>query len=393
MRITKVDIHRIRIPLTVPTLWMGGVNRSWSRAIVRMHTDEGLEGIAETVGDDSTVRQICELTPVFIGEDPFDHEVVLRKFWDIPATRGTSGKCAVQVLESACWDVIGKAVQRPLCQLLGGAVRSKVAAIAYVGYPARGAAGMGAERRAREVTQYAEELVATHGFRTIKMKGGVLRPEEELATVRALREAFPLHALRFDPNASWSVETAIRIGHSFEELGLEWYEDPVWGVERMSRARRDVRIPFATNMCCVQLDQLPVAIRARAVDIQLLDVHEWGGVAATLKAAAVCETFGIGVGLHSGGEAGISTALNLHLAAAFPTFPYAMDSFYHQQMADVIAEPHRYVDGALNVPKGPGLGVEIDEAKLRHLESLYERGDTYESVSDPAEGLRFPGRW
>ena len=392
MKITGVTFHKVNIPLLAPTLWIGGVNRAWTRTIVRMQTDEGLEGLAETSGGDATLGQLQALKEHFIGQDPFDRQKILNQFWYVPTYEGMSGKYAIQALETACWDLMGKALDRPLHQLIGGAVRQEIPTIAYVFFEPDADGGIGIARP-EQVVEAAAELVARHGLATIKLKGGVYEPEREVATVRALRDAFPDHLLRFDPNALWSVETTVRMARPLEDAGLEWLEDPCWGVEGMSRARRDVRIPFATNMCCVQLDQLPTAIRAGAIDIQLLDVHDWGGLTWTLKGAAVCEAFQLGVGLHSSGEAGISTALYLHLAAALPTLPHAIDSLYHHQSDDVITEPHRYLDGCFAVPEGPGLGVELDLEKLRHLESVNAaEGDTLSYTDfDRSNALRMPG--
>jgi glucarate dehydratase len=395
VRITGASFHKINIPLEAPTLWIGGVNTSWTRTIVRMQTDEGIEGIAETSGGDATVGQLRTLLPLFVGSDPLDRTTLLRRLWYVPAADGMSGKNAVQALETACWDIMGKATGLPLHQLLGGKLRSQIPTIAYLFYRAMSAAhGRSDEDEAREMVEHGRELIERHGFGTIKLKGGVRTPDSEYGTALALREAFPHHRLRIDPNALWTVETAIRMGRRFEELDLEWYEDPVAGIEGMSRARRDVRIPFATNMCCVQLDQLPTAIRAGAMDVQLLDVHDWGGLTNAMKGAATCEAFQVGVGLHSSGEAGISTALNLHVAAALPSLPYAIDSLYHHQTRDVITVPHRYLNGCFTVPEGPGLGVEIDDDNLRQLESFNEEeGDRPSYAGVVSSEPRFPGMY
>jgi glucarate dehydratase len=376
MRITDVTVHTVNIPLEAPTLWIGGVNRSWTRTIVRMRTDEGIEGIAETGGGHGTRRQLELLKKAFIGEDPFNRQKVLAPFWYLPGHEGLNGMHAVQALETACWDIIGKALDRPLCQLLGGRLREHIPAVAYVMYRLRSPDGRGGERSPQQLVEHAQELVEALGVGTIKLKGGVLEPDKELAAVRALRAAFPDHRLRFDPNALWSAATAVRLGRQLEELELEWYEDPTSGLEAIGRVRQTVRIPIATNMYAIGLHQLASAIRHRAVDVELLDLQDWGGIVAATKGAATCEAFGVGVGLHSHGEAGIYTALCLHVAAALPTLPYAIDSFYHHQLQDLITEPHRYVDGGFQVPSGPGLGVEIDEDKLRSLERLnQEEGD------------------
>jgi glucarate dehydratase len=376
MRVTDIAIHTVNIPLEAPTLWIGGVSRSWTRTIVRMRTDEGIEGIAETGGGDGTRRQLELLKEAFVGADPFDRQKILAPLWYLPGHEGLNGVHAVQALETACLDIIGKALDRPLCELLGGRLREHVPAVAYVMYRLHAPDGRGGERSPEQIVEHAQELVESLGVRTIKLKGGVLEPDEELAAVRALRATFPNHRLRFDPNALWSTATAVRIGRQLEELELEWYEDPAPGLEAIARVRQAVRIPIATNMYAIGLDQLGSAIRSRAIDVELLDLQDWGGTGAATKGAATCEAFGIGVGLHSHGEAGIFTALCLHVAAALPTLPYAIDSFYHHQPEDLITMPHCYVDGCFRVPIGPGLGVEIDEDKLRYLERLnQEEGD------------------
>ena len=266
--------------------------------------------------------------------------------------------------------------------------------IAYMFYRARNAEGWGGEETPAEIVRHTQDVVNRTGCQTIKLKGGVFPPQDEYDAVAALRDAFPTHAIRFDPNSLWSVETGVRFGRKFEQLDLEWFEDPVWGIEGMSRVARVLDIPLATNQCCVQLDQLPTAIRSGAIDVQLLDVHDWGGITATMKAAATCQVFQVGLGIHSGGEAGISTALQLQIAAALPVLPYAVDSHYHHQTADVITVPHQYADGCFALPPGPGLGVEIDEDQLARLVELNENeGDRVFYGHDDHEQPRFMGMW
>jgi glucarate dehydratase len=394
VRITDVEFHKINIPFEAPMLWSGGVNRSWTRIIARMQTDEGIEGIAETCGGDATLVQLHAIKEFFLGEDPFDRERILKNFWYLPTYQGNSGKYAIQALETACYDIMGKACGRPLCQLLGGRMRTEIPMIAYMFYRLQGADGRGGEQTAEAMVEATREIVERTGVRTIKLKGGVFPPEEEYRCAVLLREAFPDRRLRFDPNSLWSVETAIRYGRRFEALDIEWYEDPVWGIEGMSRVANVLDVPLATNMCTLQPDQIPQTIRLGAVDVQLLDPADWGGIGATMKAAATYQTFQIGLGMHSGGEAGISTALQLQIAAALPVLPYAIDSHYHHQTEDVITRPHDYVDGCFRLPEGPGLGVEIDEDQLEKLERLNEtEGDLLFYGHDDRTEPRFMGMW
>ena len=137
MKITGVQFHKINIPFEAPMLWSGGINRSWTRIVVRMQTDEGIEGIAETCGGDSTLVQLEALKGFFLGEDPFDRERILKNFWYVPTYHGNTGKYAIQALETACLDIMGKACGRPICQLLGGRMRTEIPMIAYMFYTSR----------------------------------------------------------------------------------------------------------------------------------------------------------------------------------------------------------------------------------------------------------------
>ena len=394
MRITGVRFHKINVPFEAPMLWSGGVNRSWTRIVVRMQTDEGIEGIAETCGGDATLLQLHAAKEFFLGEDPFDRERILKNFWYLPTYQGNTGKYAIQALETACFDIMGKATGRPLCQLLGGRMRTEIPMIAYMFFRGQGAGGQGGEQTPEALLEATLEIVARTGVRTIKVKGGVLDPESEFRATASIREAFPDHRLRFDPNSLWSVETSIRYGRRFEQLDLEFYEDPCWGIEGMSRVARALDVPLATNMCTLDLDEIPQTIRLGAIGVMLLDPCDWGGVTAFMKAAATFQVFQIGIGMHSGGEAGISTALQLQLAAALPVLPYAIDSHYHHQTDDVITKPHEYVDGCFRLPEGPGLGVEIDDERLARLEALNEREGDFSFIGheDRAE-LRYMGMW
>jgi glucarate dehydratase len=394
VRITGVRYHKVNIPFEAPMLWAGGVNRSWTRIVVRMQTDEGIEGIAETCGGDATLVQLRDLESYFVGEDPFDRERILKNFWYVPTYQGNAGKYAIQALETACWDIMGKATNRPICQLLAARHRTRIPMIAYMFFRLPGPDGRGGERDCEALVAETKRLVTETGLGTIKFKGGVLPPEIEYEGTVAFREAFPEARLRFDPNSLWSVETAIRIGRRMEALDLEFYEDPVWGIEGMSRVREKVSIPLATNMCTLDRDEIPQTIRLGAIDIQLLDPADWGGITEMWKAASTYETFQIGCGFHSGGEAGISTALQLQLAAALPVLPYAVDSHYHHQTADVITKPFRYVDGCFELPEGPGLGVEIDEDSLARLEELNEREGDLIFYGDAQRGEPpYKGMW
>jgi glucarate dehydratase len=141
----------------------------------------------------------------------------------------------------------------------------------------------------------------------------VYPPKYELECYTALAEAFPEDTLRYDPNCALSVEEALRFGRSIEDLNNDYYEDPTWGLNGMRRVREAVNIPLSTNTVVIDFEQLAANIRDPAVDIVLLDTTFWGGIRPCVKAAGVCETFQLGVAVHSSGELGIQLATMLHL--------------------------------------------------------------------------------
>jgi glucarate dehydratase len=191
----------------------------------------------------------------------------------------------------------------------------------------------------------------------------------------ALRDAFgPDVPLRVDPNGIWTLETAVRCGKRLEGL-LEYYEDPVRGQEDMARLRSLVKIPLATNMCTTSFECLPGSVRHASEDIILSDHHFWGGLRASVELARMCRTFGRGMSMHSNSHIGISLAAMTHLAAAVPNLTYSLDTHYPWQSEEVIVGGRMQfdADGCLPVPKGPGLGVELDRAMLAKLHDNYVR--------------------
>jgi len=216
------------------------------------------------------------------------------------------------------------------------------------------------------------------------MKGGVFPPEYELECYRALASEFKDDRFRFDPNAVWSTETAIWFGQQIEDLRNDYLEDPVFGLNGMRRVREKVRVPLATNTVVVNFEQLATNVLDTAVDVILLDTTFWGGIRQCIKAANVCETFQLGVAMHSSGELGVQLATMLHLAAVIPNLSFAGDAHYHHLTDDVIVGgKFEYNDGQIEVPKAAGLGVKLDYDKLSAYKELYRRLGPYPYDQDP----------
>jgi glucarate dehydratase len=293
-------------------------------------------------------------------------------------------------IEIACYDIIGKATGRPVADLLGGCYRDLVPFSAYLFYKHAGIGGTDglaeASTAARERDDYlarealspegivrqAQDFTRLFGFKSIKLKGGVLEPKQEAATIHALRETFgPDVPLRLDPNGFWSVETSVAIGNELAGA-LEYLEDPTSGKIAMAEVAKRVPMPLATNMCTTAWTDIPETAARGSIQILLTDIHLWGGLAATVKLAHLCRFFGWGVSMHSNSHLGISLMAMAHVASAIPNLTYACDTHYPWQAEEVIVGGKRqFTNGAIRIDDTPGLGVELDEDALAHLHEQY----------------------
>jgi glucarate dehydratase len=182
----------------------------------------------------------------------------------------------------------------------------------------------------------------------------------------------------------WSSETAIWFGQHIEDLNNDYLEDPVFGLNGMRRVREKVRMPLATNTVVINFEQLATNALNTAVDVILLDTTFWGGIRPCIKAAGICETFQLGVAVHSSGELGIQLATMLHLGAVIPNLSFAADAHYHHLADDVIeGGKMRYEKGSIQVPSTPGLGVKLDREKVAEYSELFRRLGPYSYDQDP----------
>jgi len=376
MKISRITATIVSVPFVAPIRWSGGANEDWTRIIVEMETADGHFGLGETLGGTVTKALIdTEIAPMFLGENPFDLERILSKATFVPLYYGKCGYCAIAALEVACWDLMGKATGQPVCRLLGGRLREEIPFAAYVYHRNSNKEGAGRVDTVEDVVARAEELVEAHGFTTIKYKGGVKTPEEEIEILRALRARFPAAKLRYDPQAIHSAATAIRIGKAIEPLDLEYYEDPCWGNVAMARVRERVAVPIATNMCVIDLDSAAEGITLGSVDVILGDIFEWGGVTAMVKLRGACEMFQVNLNFHSAGELGIATAAYLHVAASTAALTHALDTHATELAGEVIADGVVALTarGTMRVPDGAGLGVTLDADRFAAAAEAFRR--------------------
>lgn len=384
-----------------PLLNAAGLHAPYAlRIVLEIITDDGIYGISEIPGNTDIEAALIEAREILIGEDVFQlnkiRQLLTARFGsESPLERGEAPwdqRKLVHIFSSvevACLDIIGKVSGRPVVDLLGGKMRESVPFSAYLFYKyegAGGAWGFGTDPAAKgweaakqrsalnpeEIVAQARAMCREFGFKSIKLKGGVFEPRIEVDTILALYEDFgPKVPLRFDPNAIWKPETALQYGKELEGV-LEYLEDPVRGQENMAELRKVLKTPLATNMCTTTFEDIPNSIKIGAEDIILSDHHFWGGLKASMTLSGICDTFGRSLSMHSNSHLGISLAAMVHLGAALPDMPYALDTHYPWQSDEVILGGRiKFVDGAVAVPSEPGLGVELDREALSKLHQNY----------------------
>ncbi len=378
-----------------PLLNQVGVHQTLAlRAVIELETGSGITGLGETYGDADHLRRLQTAADAIIGADVFAHHQVRALVAESLSgsvggdTHGltgsvTSGGTVDRVFapfEVACLDVAGRALGRPVSDLLGGAVRDRVPYSAYLFYKWAGHPGAvpdqwGAALDAEGIVAQARRMIAAYGFSAIKLKGGFFPPGTDIEVIQALHGEFPALPLRLDPNGAWTPETSIKVGQELAGV-LEYLEDPTIGIPGMAHVAREVPMPLATNMCVVDFEHVAPAVAEGAVSIILSDLHYWGGLRRSVELARICATFGLGLSMHSNSHLGISLAAMTHLAAATPELTYACDTHWPWKPAgeDVI-EPGAlsFRDGSVAVPTGPGLGVELDRDALARRAEQYQR--------------------
>jgi glucarate dehydratase len=419
LRIVDLRIHSIAIA-DPPLRSSYGLHAPYAlRTIIELDAGDGLVGIGETHGGDVIAGQFAALRTRVVGMDPFRLVGDLLPMIDPAAASAADRSQTYQVpgenpldagarlysaLDIACLDLIGRAVGRPACDLLGGRARDAVPFSAYLFYKHAGGGGEGADARGDEygealspeaIVRQARQMMAKYGFREIKLKGGVLDPDDEIAAMKALYDAFgPGVPLRLDPNCAWSVDTSLHVGRSLaHELGRGGYlEDPAAGFDGMGAVRQGllaegIDMPLASNVAVTSFTDLVPASTTGAVQIVLCDPHYWGGVRQIQHLSRVCQTLGLGLSMHSNSHLGVSLMAMAHAAAAAPHLTYACDTHYPWQDDDdeVVAGGRVPIDdGCVRIPERPGLGVELDPDRLARGRERYV-GCPYRKRDDEAE--------
>lgn len=417
MKITELRIHPVACA-DPPLRSSYGLHAPYAlRTIIELKTSDGLTGISETYGGDAQIAMYEQMRERIVGMDPFaltslwrdlttvDAAGARNQNWHVPgenpADRGTRAFAAIEI---ACLDLIGKAVGKPLCDVVGGRARDAAPFSAYLFYKHAGGGGLGDDERedeygeglsAEQMVAQCKQFIANYGFEEIKLKGGVLEPAEEIRTIQKLREEFgPKFPLRIDPNCAWSVDTSVEIGRALkQELTNGGYlEDPCSDIEGMAEVRRrllaeGIDTPFASNVAVTCFAHVPQAWKADGVQIVLSDPHYWGGIRKQQQLSHLCETLGMGLSMHSNNHLGVSMMIMAHAAAASPHLTHACDTHYPWQTEKdevVLGGRVPIVKGCVAIPDKPGLGVDLDYDQLARGAERYHRLE-YKKRDDEAE--------
>jgi glucarate dehydratase len=383
-----------------PLLNAAGIHEPWAlRSIIEIETDSGLVGINESYGDLPMLEALAKAAPALTGLSPWALNEMDTRVAALVAPKQMSAseflgqqvslapgthvsKTVAKVIsafEVAMMDLQGQLANAPVVDLLGGAARPAVPFSAYLFFkyaehiekpyaPDPFGEGITPE----QMVAQARRMIEQYGFKSIKLKAGALPPEQEVAAMLALAKAFPGAPLRIDPNANWTVATSLKVVEQLRGV-LEYYEDPAPGLDGMAAVAAACEVPLATNMVVTDLKEFRRnAEMGCPVKIVLSDHHYWGGLRATQRLALMCETFGLGLSMHSNSHLGISLMAMTHLAASVPQLSYACDTHYPWQDDEVVQGGRlRFENGSLRVTTTPGLGVSIDREALARLSDNY----------------------
>ncbi len=389
--ITGLTITPIALP-DPPILAASGCHGPYFlRNVVELTTEGGVLGVGETHGGEGVTTALERARKVVVGQNAFAYRKFAREL-------KTLGMACYAGIELAALDACGRATGRRLCEMIGGPVRDAVEFAAYLFYRyaadhpvvladphlvdprGRGDRALddwGEVRSVEAMSKLAARFRDRFGFRVFKLKGGVLTPEVERDSLKAMAtELGPEARLRIDPNARWKVETAVRIGRDLARLPMEYYEDPVQGQEKMAEVRRATGLKMSTNMCVTSFDHIPKALRLHPIDVLLCDHHYFGGFAGCQALGPICQAAGWSMSQHSNNHAGVTMAAMIHLAASIPQLTLASDTHYPWLVegADIIEGPKLPIrDGRMQVPAGPGLGVTLDRDKLARASEVYRK--------------------
>ena len=378
----------------------------FTRNIVLIQDNAGRTGVGEVPGGEKIRQTLEDAAPLVVGKPIGAYKNALNTVRQSFADRDAGGRGlqtfdlrttihVVTAIEAALLDLLGQYLDVPVAALLGdGQQRASVPILGYLFY-------IGDRRKtdlgyltdpeatddwfrlrheealtADSVVRLAEAAQARYGFQDFKLKGGVLRGEEEMEAIAALAQRFPKARITLDPNGAWSLDEAVRLCKGRGDI-LAYAEDPCGaeagysGREVMAEFRRATGLPTATNMIATDWRQMGHAISLQSVDIPLADPHFWT-MQGSVRVAQMCHEWGLTWGSHSNNHFDISLAMFTQVAAAAPGKITAIDTHWIWQDGQFLTrDPLQIVGGQIAVPERAGLGIEVDMDALERAHALY----------------------
>ena len=357
----------VHVPLKQAISWASGTRSGSTRLVCEITTANGIKGYGETICLLDFVEPVFArvVKPLALRKSATDVERLTRHAEGAGYYHHKRALVfALSALEMAMWDALGRHVGLGLHCLWGGLYRQNIDMCAYVYLN-------DPQRVLAELADYRRQ-----GFRSFKLKVGQdAQADVDLVTAARGFLGAGVH-LRVDANGAWTLATARRMMERFRHLDLQYVEQPlpVEDMVGLAELRRASPVPICIDEGAYTLQETMTAIRLGAADVILVDPHEAGGLWQCLKIAAVAEAAGIHVGIHSGGELGLTQAANLHLAASVPNATIALDTIYQHHIDDIVTERIVFRNGQAEVPSGPGLGVEVDVDKLERYQTNEIKG-------------------
>lgn len=405
-RITQLEVIPVAGHDSMLMNLSGAHGPFFTRNIVILTDSSGQTGIGEVPGGEKIRATIEDATALVVGQPIGNVQAVMNAMRTQFADRDAGGRGlqtfdlrttihAVTAVEAAMLDLLGKYLDLPVAALLGeGQQRSSVEMLGYlffVGDRNRTDLAYRSEPDAdnawfrlrneeamtpESVVRLAEAAREKYGFNDFKLKGGVLSGEAEIEAVKALHARFPQARVTLDPNGGWLLKDAIRLMRDMQGV-VAYAEDPCGaeegfsGREVMAEFRRATGLPTATNMVATDWRQMAHSLSLQSVDIPLADPHFWT-MAGSVRVAQTCRDWGLTWGSHSNNHFDVSLAMFTHVAAAAPGKVTAIDTHWIWQDGHGLTEaPLQIVDGHVQVPQKPGLGVTLDRHKVAAAHQLY----------------------
>lgn len=376
MKITAVRAHVLRAPLAQPFAFSQGWVSSRGATLVEVETDQGLTGWGEALCQGLQPPEIAAsaiehaLKDLVIGADPLQPEPLWHRMYHHTRDYGQKGALvgAISAIDIALWDIAGKARGAPVAELLGGMFRERVQAYATGFYRIDG------KNEAARLAKEAESHLA-NGFRALKIKLG-FGVGDDLAVMEALRDFQQRGEFMIDTNHAYGVAEAVRLGRGIEELGfaLRWYEEPVAQEDLAGYAevRRALATPIAGGENEYTLFGFRELLARRCVDVAQPDLCIAGGFTGCRHVVALAHAHGVQVNPHVWGSA-VGQAASLQLIAAIPVANHSLyaaepllefDTSSHPFREQLTDQPLRQRAGWVDIPRRPGLGIEINRTTL-----------------------------